>query len=258
MLSARRISDGHTVTAYLESKKNGPFACLECGDTVALKTCKSRINHFAHVDLQPCQFARGESDTHRKCKTEIYEALSRQPNVTDVVLERVLGTVRPDVSAFINGIPVAIEVQISSLSIETIMHRTIEYHRKGIYVLWLLQWKPALDAPRYTPKLWEIWLHAAYFGRVYYWIGGQSVVSYHFDADFKTVPQTSWYSKEGKKMTGGGYSRKSKRYRRAIRGKTLNIAANFSPRERYLWANNEIVIPDARLLIDGEEVKPAS
>jgi hypothetical protein len=33
---------------------------------------------------------------------------------------------------------VAIEVQISSLSLETITERTIEYHRKGIHVLWLL------------------------------------------------------------------------------------------------------------------------
>jgi type I site-specific restriction-modification system R (restriction) subunit len=40
-------------------------------------------------------------------------------------LERPLGTNRPDVSAHINGVPVAIEVQISSLSLETIAYRTM-------------------------------------------------------------------------------------------------------------------------------------
>jgi competence protein CoiA len=98
---------------------------------------------------------------------EIFQALKNDPRVRDVALERPLGTNRPDVSAHINGVPVAIEVQISSLSIETIMQRTIQYAQKGIYVLWLLQWTPKLDAKRYTPRLWEKWIHAAYFGRVY-------------------------------------------------------------------------------------------
>lgn len=43
-------------------------------------------------------------------------------------MELPLVTVRPDVSATIKGTPVAIEVQISALSIETIMKRTIDYH----------------------------------------------------------------------------------------------------------------------------------
>jgi len=178
---------------------------------------------------------------------EIYEALQKEPGVRNVALERSLEEARPDVSAEINGVPVAIEVQISSLSIETIIRRTIEYARKGIYVLWLLQWTPELDSRRYTPQLWEKWIHAAYFGRVYYWIEGLTVVSYHFDPHFKTVPKTSWYSESGKKMTGGGYSQKSKRYRTAVRGETLNLATDFIGEERYWWEGNGLKIPDAKL-----------
>jgi hypothetical protein len=33
------------------------------------------------------------------------------------------------------------------------MSRTIEYYRKGIYVLWLLQWTPKLDGKRYAPAV---------------------------------------------------------------------------------------------------------
>src|SRR5260370_21056264 len=153
---------------------------------------------------------------------EIYEALQREPNVREAALESPFENIRPDVSAYINDVPVAIEVQISSLSLETIKRRTIEYARNGTYVLWLLQWTPQLDAKRYSPALWEKWVHAAYFGRVYYWTGGLSVVCYHFDRNYKTVPKTSWYSEKGEKMTGGGYSRRAKRYRIADRGRRLD------------------------------------
>ncbi len=110
------------------------------------------------------------------------------------------------------------------------MHRTIEYARKGIYVLWVAQWKPALDEVRYSPALWEKWVHATYFGRVYYWLEGLTVVPYHFDRGFETVPRTTWYSLDGKKITSGGYSGRSKLYRCAIRGETLNLALDFRPK----------------------------
>ena len=250
MLSARRKSDGQTVHAYFESKANAPFYCLVCGDPVILKTGKNKINHFAHENFA-CQYAEGESDTHRRCKIEIYKALLRAPNVHDVALERPLDTVRPDVSAYINGVKVAIEVQISSLSVETIMRRTIDYHRKGIYVLWLLQWTPKLDAQRYAPKLWEKWIHAAYFGRVYYWTGGLDVVSYSFEPSLKSVPSQSWYSKDGEKVTRRGFTRRSKRYRAATRGQTFDLAREFVPRLRYWWEGNGLKVPDAKLFMEA-------
>jgi competence protein CoiA len=249
MLCARRKSDGQTVNAYFESKRNGPFACLVCREEVILKTGRSRINHFAHANPIACKFAEGESDEHRRCKTEIFLALQKAPRVSDVILERPLETVRPDVSAIINGTPVAIEVQLSSLSIETIMRRTIDYAQRGIYVLWLLQWTPNLDSNRYSPRLWEKWIHAAYFGRVYYWIEGLTVASYHFDPNFKSIPQKSWYSKDNRKMAGGGYSVRTKRYRTPVRGETLNLVRDFAPKERYWWEGNGLKVPDAKLFM---------
>jgi competence protein CoiA len=249
MLCARRKSDGQTVNAYFESKLNGPFACLDCCEEVILKIGRSRINHFAHANPIGCKFAEGESEAHRRCKIEIYLALQKEPGVHNVALERSLETVRPDVSADIKGIPVAIEVQLSSLSIETIMRRTIDYAQRGIYVLWLLQWTPKLDSNRYSPSLWEKWVHCAYFGRVYYWIEGLTVVSYHFDPSFKSVPQKSWYSQDGRKMTADGYSRRAKRYRTPVRGETLHLARDFAPKERYWWEGNGLKVPDAKLFM---------
>jgi len=250
MLSAKRTSDGQTVLAYFESRRNAPFVCLECNEEVVLRSGKSKINHFAHANPRACRAAMGESETHRRCKMEIYEALLQEPRVTDVALESPLGTNRPDVSAIINGVPVAIEIQISSLSIDVIMHRTIEYHRKGIHVLWLLQWTPDLETAEYSPRRWEKWIHAAYFGRVYYWTEKLDVVSYAFEPTLKYVPKSSWYSKAGRRMTGGGYAKRSKRFRTPIRGRTLHLARDFVPRERYWWEGNGLKVPDAKLFME--------
>jgi competence protein CoiA len=247
MLSARRKTDGQTVTAYFESKKNGPFYCPVCGDEVILKSGRRTVAHFAHADLLASRHADNESDQHRRCKMEIFEAFRKMSNVSDLVLEWPMGTIRPDIFAKIRGVPVAIEVQISSLSIETIMARTIDYHQRGIYVLWLLQWTPKLEGDRYAPKLWERWVHAAYYGRVYYWLKGLEVVSYRFEPSLKAVPKKTWYDKKGKKMTAGGYSRRSKRHRTAVRGETLNLATDFGPKDRFWWRGEGFAVPNAKL-----------
>jgi competence protein CoiA len=253
MISAKRKSDGAIVEAYFSQKTHGPFSCRDCGDEVILKSGRNRVNHFAHVNPIACKFALGESDTHRQCKIEIFRALQKEPNVTELALELPLGLVRPDVSAKINGVPVAIEVQISSLSNETIQQRTIEYARLGIYVLWLLQWTPKLDERRYTPRQWEKWIHASYYGRVYYWLQGATVVPYNFEPYYKTVPKTSWYAEGGKKMTAGGYSKRLKSYRTPVRGKPLNIAKDFIPKDRDWWEGNGVVVPFGKIYVEPYE-----
>jgi|ERR1044071_68338 competence protein CoiA len=99
MLSAKRKSDGEIVSAYFDYKQNAPFVCLQCNEEVMLKAGRNRINHFAHVNPIACKFSEGESDQHRKCKIEIFEALRRAPGVTNVALERPIAGVRPDISA---------------------------------------------------------------------------------------------------------------------------------------------------------------
>lgn len=179
----------------------------------------------------------------------IYEALLKEPNVKKVALERSLKTCRPDVSAYINGVPVAIEVQISTLTMETIIRRTTEYARKGIYVLWLLQWTPYLDGTRYSPRLWEKWIHATYFGRVYYWIEGLKIVSYHFDPYLKHVPKSRWYGNDGDEMSAGGFSKRSKRHRSPVRGEVLRLAKDFVATQREAWEINGLKIPHGKLFM---------
>jgi hypothetical protein len=87
MLCAKRKLTGEIVTAYLSSKAHGPFKCPDCGDEVILKTGKRTVNHFAHVNPLACQYADNESDEHRRCKMEIFQALQKEPHVRNVALE---------------------------------------------------------------------------------------------------------------------------------------------------------------------------
>jgi competence protein CoiA len=247
MLSAKRKSDGQTVLAYFGRKSDAPFVCRDCGEEVRLHQGSKRVDHFAHVNPIACTFATAESDEHRRCKMEIFEALQREAGVRNVALERTFGPIRPDVSAVIRGVPVAIEVQISALSMEAIIKRTIWYARKGIYVLWLLPSTAELENSRYAPRSWERWIHAAYFGSVFYWLNGLNVVSYHFEPCLKSVQEMSYDSRNGKRMRAGGFTRRMKRYRKPVRGKTLHLVNDFGPQERLWWEGGGIKVPDAKL-----------
>ncbi len=249
MLSARRKADAQIVVANSETSSNAPFLCLECNAEVVLRKGSVRVNYFAHRSRASCAFARGESDSHRQCKFEIFQALRRERGVTDVSLERSFGTNRADVFAKINGTPVAIEVQVSVLSIKTIIRRTEEYARKGIFVLWLAQWTPYLDGVRYSPRLWEKWVHAAYFGRVYYWLKGVEVLEYRFEPHLQHVPEFTFGPAKGKLAKAGGYSQHSKRYRNPVRGRVFNLATQFVGKPRNAWQSRTLRVPPAKLFI---------
>jgi competence protein CoiA len=247
MLCAIQQSKNESVIADSQLKADGPFLCPECKKIVSLRKSIVRTSHFAHKASPFCRYGVGESEAHRRCKKEIYESLLRHPNVTKLALERSLKTVRPDISAYINGIPVAIEVQLSVLSLETIAYRTAEYARKGIYVLWLAQWTPYLDAERYSPRLWEKWIHAAYFGRVYYWTEGLCVVPYRF-LPYLFRSQRGEAQRPSKGRVSGNHS--SRRYRSPFRGNTLHLTTDFIPLTRNGSESKIIKITSSKLYVE--------
>lgn len=250
MLYAKRKHDGQILAANSGVDAKGLFLCPECSEIVLLRRSKSKENHFAHRAYVNCDYTIGETNAHRACKVAIYEGLLKMPRISEVALERPFGVARPDVSAVIEGVRVGIEVQVSSLSMEMISRRTAEYAQMGIYVLWVCQWGPELDAIRYSPSLWEKWLHAAYFGRVYYWMEGLSVASYRFDPYVRRVPAKTWYSRDGKRMTGGGYNRQSERFRMPVQENVFNLATDFAPKEREWWNGGRFTVPSAKLFME--------
>jgi competence protein CoiA len=250
MLRAYQKATRLFVDAESATKSDGPFICPDCGEEVLLRKSLVRICHFAHRNSSACSHSSHESEEHRRCKKAVYEALLRHPKAKKAALERSLKSVRPDVSAYINGVPVAIEVQLSALSLETIAHRTAEYAKKGIYVLWLAQWTPYLDGEKYSPRLWEKWVHAVYFGRVYYWVEGLTVIPYRFEPYYRKHGGVS-RQLESRIPWENNLTIRSKRYKTAIRGKQLNIVENFSPNNRNKWEYGKIKMGPAKLFHCG-------
>jgi competence protein CoiA len=247
MLCAIRSSDGKSVRASEADNSGNTFYCPVCDSLVVPSKDEAGMDYFIHAVPGVCSYGLGETKIHRRCKAEIYSALLRSPHVSDVKLERYLKEVRPDISARINGVPVAIEVQISNIPVDTVIHRTKIYERMGIHLLWLAQWTPDLNRERYSPRPWERWVHTAYFGRVYYWLEGSLVMPYHFEPSHIYVEKHSWQKQNGRKKVAGGYSRRSKRYIRPVRGDVLDLLKDFDARKRDWWSGGNIIIPPARL-----------
>ncbi len=238
MLTAIRERDGRKWGAWEADKRDRPFTCFCCQRVVTLRQGSVIAPHFAHLPPVTCEYGTGESEAHRRCKLAIFDSLVADPRVSKCELERNLGTVRPDVSAYLNGVPVAIEVQLSTLSLAKIMHRTAEYRRKGIYVLWLPVYHRHLDRELYSPRPWERWLHEAYCGRVYYWLEGATVLPIHFRDYFITVRgRTRDYQKLSRRQV-------------PITGRAVNLIEHFRPCRRAAWSGRQWSNSPAWLMID--------
>jgi competence protein CoiA len=240
MLTAIRESDGQKLAAWEADRTERPFVCPCCGGEVTLRRGHVIAPHFAHRPPVTCEYGAGESAEHRRCKLAVYESLRAHPRVTKCELERDLGTVRPDVSAYIGNVPVAVEVQLSSLPLERIARRTAEYARKGIYVLWLPPYTSALAAELYAPRPWELWLHTAYGGRVYYWLEGLAVQPVHFRAYYAL--------RRGRTRDYQTLTRK----RVPLDGRVALLADDFAPAERPARSAQVITIPRAKLWADRQ------
>jgi len=240
MLTAARKSDEQKVAAWEVERSAGPFLCFCCKQTVTLRKGEIKAAHFAHMPPVTCEYGAGESEAHRRCKLALYECLSSHPRVHKCEMERDLGTVRPDVSAYINDVPVAIEVQLSNLSLARIQYRTMEYARKGIYVLWLPIHTPDLRQELYALRPWEHWLHAAYFGRVYYWLEGARILPIHFRDYYANIRGRT---RDYQKLT---------RRKVPIDGNEIVLTDDFRPIERESWSGQRISIPPSRLFVDSQ------
>lgn len=240
MMTAIRQLDGRKVGAWEVDKNERPFLCPCCSEVVTLRRGGIKAPHFAHQPPVTCEYGTGESEEHRRCKISIYEALVAHPCVSKCEVERDLGAVRPDVSAYINNVPVAIEVQASNLTLQKIRQRTEEYARRGIYVLWLPIYKESLKRELYSPRPWEHWLHEAYFGRVYYWLEGLRIQPVHFRDYFAQVRgRTRDYEKLSTRKV-------------PLDGLAALLTEDFIPVKREAWARNFINIPHARLFMDKQ------
>jgi hypothetical protein len=183
------------LSALRATLEDGPFRCPECQCEVILKQGDIYVHHFAHNPGEGCAIGGiddenhgiglGESELHRLAKREIYESLAVHKEVTNLKLERFLDSVRPDISFYWKGIPIAIELQVSAIRPDVINRRTIEYTRRGISLLWVSPYGEAgiRDRCGHTTRDWERIIHSMYFGTFYYWTEGEMLLPVHFESE---------------------------------------------------------------------------
>ena len=248
---------------------------------MTIKKGKIREHHFAHKPPFNCIFASGESQKHYKVKREIYQSLINKPQCTKVALERILKGVRPDISLYVGSYPVAIEVQKSTIDLDEIIRRTITYSKLGIYIIWLLpDNKPANlkyveEEKKYVcrPHEWHKFLHAMYFGKLYYWKYDSFICPVHLDKYEYYVEPGNWvedfYDDIGDRLEGtywhdenyyeaeyGGYMKTHKNQKCVCwpnddADTCLDIVTDFRPTIRKPFQSKNWTVPPAKLWIDN-------
>lgn len=251
MLTAIRQSDAIKVLARQSERIESPFLCALCRREMILRKGPIKIHHFSHKPPTTCSLGKGETELHHRAKLEMYDALRADALASEVELEKNLGGSIADVYARISCIRVAVEIQRSSLSVNDIITRTRNYHRLGIAVLWIGLPNPSLPSKQYSPRAWEKWCHAAYYGRVYYWKQGQTLQVVHFDPYNIHVPSSTWFQ-DGSEQSAGGYDRVSKRWRTPNPGGSVLLARGFQSAARSAWSGGTVSVPDCTLYVDRQ------
>jgi len=208
MLSAYN-TNGRQVIARDVTKVDGPFRCPECGSEVRIKKGVCKVHHFAHVPPFNCTFGVGESEEHRAAKQEVYDALLPAPEVSRLMIERLIrlskDKVRLDVSCCVrNKHLLTTELQYSRESPDEIARRTSLYTVMKIHVLWLLPYPEDLtEGEIYTTKQMERYMHTMYFGTVYYWRGADIVQPVHFRTYSLGKVYRRWYDNDKEQWVEG-------------------------------------------------------
>jgi len=233
MLNARNKQG--VVRAKDVRREDGPFHCLGCRSELLPKKGSIIVHHFAHLPHCTCEYGPAEGELHRKIKDAICQALALHPEVTGLQQERHdLENIYPDICFCWRGIWVVIEVQVSDLPREIIIRRMQRYTELGIYVLWVLPWQEEIvEGGRYRAKDWVRYLHQLYFGHLYFFRGGETVVPTSLHALARGGGDYHWIpSKE--EWIAHGRPQRLKQYKHVHLHAPVHITA-FYPVKRRPW-----------------------
>jgi competence protein CoiA len=272
--------NGDRCKAWLTEKPEMPFHCPECNEEVVLKKGRVKAHHFAHKPPITCRYGTGETQIHWNAKRSIFEALVDHPLCKKCDVERRLEGVRPDVSLYVREFPVAIEIQNSTIEIDEIDRRARCYLKLGIHLLWVIPDNmPANcvdtgDGEKiiHRPKDWQKYLHAMYFGKLYFWQERALVRPAHFESYKHYVEPGNWvedfYDDIGDSLEGtywhdehyddaeyGGHYKTSKtkkevHYPKEDNKNIIHIAEDFAPSKRKSFTVKNWHIPDSLIWID--------
>jgi hypothetical protein len=249
------------------ARSDGPFICESCYSDAVLRRCTEKRDHFAHhTPLSPV-IPKHETQLHRDCLSEICSALAARFPAGSWEMNRPIpankskgiALVVPDISGRVGDQRLAIEAQVSHLSVPRIIRRTRAYQQRGIPILWIVPLTEPLGDRLFRPRLVERYFHSIYFGRAYYWIAGSGTVlqPVHFAPARRYIDYSEWYDVEaGEQREAGGYFRRYRVIKRPFYGEPVDIAEHFYrlPRGSFTPTNERKAVPDCVIWLDKHDV----
>jgi len=262
--TAYKKLDNSLVRADSITKDDGPFYCPVCLSDAIVRKCTEKVNHFAHKSRQSPLISAKDQELHNTCRDEIFNALKAEFPEGNWGKERRIeanwkqkGNKEriPDISGKIGKKGIAIEVQASAYTLNRIYEKTCDYHKMGIYVLWILPLRGDLGIEPFRPRLFEKYLHSLYFGRVYYCTLGSGTIlqPVHYSPAKRYIEESEWYEGTGEQRTEGGYYLTYKTVKSPNYGQIIDIVKDFSAIENsgFTPKNAKKEIPKCSLFLDN-------
>jgi len=160
---------------------------------------------------------------------------------------RELKLVYPDISFLFDGRGwIAVEAQVTAISVSTIRRRVQAYTERGLALLWVLPFNESLlKGELYRPIHWERYLHALYRGKLFYWSPQQRLQPVSFGKVTKTAEPFVWY-KDKQQWLDAGMPHPSKIYRRVHLHPQVSVL-DLVPVTYPAWQRGKISLPEAKL-----------
>ncbi len=202
--------DGSRVLAA-EARRGEAYRCPACGAPVVYKQGRWVTAHYAHRPTVPCPYtSEPESAAHLAMKTQMYERFRAELWVRHCEVERIIGAYRTDVWLETAIGPVAIECQISSVTILELADKLTAYADAGVATLYLIHhtlFASLSDGVEQRVPSWVLALHALYRGRLYVYGADGEIAVVHLAPVFR---ENQWIE--------GAPARRLKTTRRVQRG----------------------------------------
>lgn len=256
-------STGQKVSAEQVRKPHGPFYCAACYSEAIHRHCSVIKDHFAHHARTSNLASPGESSLHFECKTTLHKALQqsfpqREWKCDEVVIKanqkKKLCALKPDIGGRIDGEPVALEIQSSTLTLPRLLKRSLSYSGRKIAVLWIVPLKEPLGATDFRPRLFEKFLHSMYYGRIYYWYPGlgSKVHPIHYSPAYVHIPYREWHDENGNQQVAGDYDMPYKLIKRPVCHDPIEVAEMFGRyfRNEYRPKNERQTVPPMWIMRD--------
>ncbi|MFA5018930.1 MAG: competence protein CoiA family protein [Methylobacter sp.] len=248
-------------SASSAKKRDGPFYCKACLSDAVIRKCTEKRDHFAHkAKLSPI-VPKGKGKLHGNCQDTLCELLAERFPGGKWETERTIPKndalsvpeLRPDISGRINNTRVAIEVQVSSLTVNKIVARTEAYAKRDISLLWIVPLTEELGNKPIRPRQYERYLHSIYYGRVYYWWDGLglTLMPVHFGVAKRYIEIAEWYE-NNELVQVGGYEKPYKTIKTPLYGPELSITDDFVPQSRpeFIPDNERKAVPLCSIWMD--------